>query len=96
MRVFITGASGHIAPAVIPELIGAGHDVIGLARSDRAAKIVASLGATARRGDLADLDVLFSSIRLPSASHRGRHLHLPRWGTNLGLPQGRALRTRSP
>ena len=58
MRVFITGASGHIASAVIPELIEAGHDVTGLARSDRAAKIVESLGAMARRGDLTDLDGL--------------------------------------
>ncbi len=56
MRVFVTGASGHIASAVIPELIRSGHDVVGLARSDMGASAVAALGASVRRGDLDDLD----------------------------------------
>lgn len=58
MRVFITGASGHIASAVIPELLQAGHQVVGLARSDAAAATVAGFGAEVRRGDLDDLDGL--------------------------------------
>lgn len=63
MKVFVTGASGHIASAVIPDLLSAGHDVTGLARSDRAADIVRALGADARRGDLDDLDGLAIAAR---------------------------------
>lgn len=58
MQVFITGASGHIASAVIPELLGAGHEVVGLARSDASAAAVEALGAKAHRGSLDDLDSL--------------------------------------
>ena len=58
MRVLVTGASGHIASAVIPELRSHGHQVVGLARSDASAKVVADLGADVLRGDLDDLDGL--------------------------------------
>jgi len=58
MRVFVTGASGHIGSAVVPELIQAGHEVVGLARSDSSADAVKALGAEVRRGDLDDLDGL--------------------------------------
>ena len=58
MRIFVTGASGWIGSAVVPELIGAGHEVVGLARSDAAAKAVAGLGAEVLRGDLNETDVL--------------------------------------
>lgn len=58
MRVFVTGASGHIASAVIPELLQAGHEVVGLARSDTSAAAVKDLGAEVRRGDVEDLDGL--------------------------------------
>lgn len=63
MRVFVTGASGHIASAVVPELLSAGHTVTGLARSDRAADVVRTLGAEVRRGDLDDLDGLAAASR---------------------------------
>jgi nucleoside-diphosphate-sugar epimerase len=58
MRVFVTGASGHVASAVVPELIQAGHEVTGLARSETAATAVRALGADVRLGDTGDLDGL--------------------------------------
>jgi nucleoside-diphosphate-sugar epimerase len=58
MRVFVTGASGHIGSAVVPELVQAGHEVTGLARSETSAAAVKSLGAEVRRGDTSDLDGL--------------------------------------
>lgn len=58
MHVFVTGGTGHSGPYIISELIAAGHEVTGLARSDTAAAAMSALGAKVRRGSLDDLDGL--------------------------------------
>ena len=62
MHVFVTGASGDIGSAVVPELISAGHTVVGLARSGASASAVTGMGATALRGDLTDTAALTAGV----------------------------------
>jgi len=61
MRVFVTGASGWIGSATVPELLAAGHEVVGLARSEESAAALEAAGASVVRGTLDDLDVLASA-----------------------------------
>lgn len=62
MRVFVTGASGFVGSAVTAELIGAGHEVLGLARSNDAAAKINAMGAVAHRGELTDFDSLARGV----------------------------------
>lgn len=68
MRVFITGASGWIGTALTGELVAAGHEVVGLARSEASADKIRALGATPVRGDMADHDLIVAQAAAADAT----------------------------
>src|SRR4051812_24740064 len=79
MRVFVTGATGFIGSAVVPELLAAGHEGLGLGRTDEAANRLGDLGVAVRRGELTDVDGLVTGALACDATIHLAFIHDFSW-----------------
>ena len=82
MKVFVTGASGWIGSAVVPELLGQGHEVVGLARSEASAQRLEALGAMVQRGDVDDPEGLAKAAALSEGVIHLAFQHELAWSGN--------------